>query len=188
MKRIILSIFVCLLCLTGWAQQTVSAHVVDSETGEALPYVTVYVSQEKYTITNVEGDFSLQASESDMVQVSCFGYAKQTIPVTNVRGVLKLTPARKVLKELSITEVQEVLSNVQRTAEKDLRKNKKKTATYFYRQTSTYPTGNDLAEFFLEARSAVCLRETQYLCGRKSHMAVSSVKKGSFDKDRKSVV
>ena len=181
MKRIILSIFVCLLCLTGWAQQTVSAHVVDSETGEALPYVTVYVSQEKYTITNAEGDFSLQASESDMVQVSCFGYAKQTIPVTDVSGILKLTPARKVVRELTITEVKEILSNVQRTAEKDLRKNKKKTATYFYRQTSTYPTGNDLAEFFLDANSAVCLRQIKYLSGRKGHVAASSVKKGSFD-------
>ena len=46
MKHIILIILLCLFKLPAWAQQTVSAHVVDSETGEALPYVNIYISSE----------------------------------------------------------------------------------------------------------------------------------------------
>ena len=63
-RHIVFSILFCLFSLTNWAQQTISAHVVDRETGEALPYVTVYVSQEKGTLTNLDGDFSLEANDN----------------------------------------------------------------------------------------------------------------------------
>ena len=90
-RHIVFSILFCLFSLTNWAQQTISAHVVDSETGEALPYVTVYVSQENYTITNAEGNFTLRIAPQDTVRISFIGYQTlrikaQDVPATD--GIL----------------------------------------------------------------------------------------------------
>ena len=48
-----------ILSLTAAAQQTVTGRVVDAETGEPLPYVSIYVTEGKGTLSNDEGDFSI---------------------------------------------------------------------------------------------------------------------------------
>ena len=37
-----------------------SSHVQDAETGEALPYVSIYTGEGKGTITNNDGDFCIK--------------------------------------------------------------------------------------------------------------------------------
>ena len=45
MTRRLCILFITLLCLPLAAQQTYRARVVDAETGEALPYVTVSIDE-----------------------------------------------------------------------------------------------------------------------------------------------
>nr|MCR4920836.1 carboxypeptidase-like regulatory domain-containing protein [Bacteroidaceae bacterium] len=67
MKRILLLLSL-LLCLPLSAQQTYRARVVDAETGEALPYVSIYVAAGRGTITNSNGYFVIEAEPT--VQLS----------------------------------------------------------------------------------------------------------------------
>ena len=50
------------------------AVVVDDATGEPLPYASVYVSPEKGTMTNDEGEFSLMLTEGEGIRISYVGY------------------------------------------------------------------------------------------------------------------
>ncbi|MBO7172610.1 MAG: carboxypeptidase-like regulatory domain-containing protein [Bacteroidaceae bacterium] len=50
------------------------AVVVDDATGEPLPYASVYVSPEKGTMTNDEGEFSLVLTEGEEIRISYVGY------------------------------------------------------------------------------------------------------------------
>ena len=53
--------------------------VVNAETGEALPFVSIYVRQGVGTMTNEEGEFSIVVNADDILQVSCMGYEKQQV-------------------------------------------------------------------------------------------------------------
>ena len=56
-----------LFCLPLTAQQTYRARVIDAETGEALPYVSIYASKENGTLTNAEGVFSIEANNEEVL-------------------------------------------------------------------------------------------------------------------------
>ena len=45
--------------MAGMAQEPLQGRVVDAETGEALPYVSIFTDGGKGTLTNAEGDFKL---------------------------------------------------------------------------------------------------------------------------------
>ena len=63
MRRLL---FFLLLLWTAWASGqdemlTVTGRVVDAATGEPLPYAAVYKQNGMGTLTNVDGDFRLNA-------------------------------------------------------------------------------------------------------------------------------
>ncbi len=72
MKRIVI-IYFLLLCLPLTAQQTYRARVVDGETGEALPYVTIHTASGKRTITNSEGYFVIETEPKEQLSCTDFG-------------------------------------------------------------------------------------------------------------------
>ncbi|MCR5180251.1 MAG: carboxypeptidase-like regulatory domain-containing protein, partial [Bacteroidaceae bacterium] len=64
MKELFRYIVLAIMIVAGsWpaalpAQNVFTARVVDAESGEALPMVGVYVSENNATLTNFDGDFS----------------------------------------------------------------------------------------------------------------------------------
>ena len=166
-RHIVFSILFCLFSLTNWAQQTISAHVVDRETGEALPYVTVYVSQEKGTLTNLDGDFSLEANADETLQFSCIGYNSLRIKVSELTPKIEMKPLAHSLKEVTVMPVERILMKVLKRLNKEYGVWKRKESRYFYRLTNEFAGKNELAEAFLEARSAVNMRRISFLAGRR---------------------
>jgi len=74
-------LLICLVSVSATAQQMISGKVID-ESGEALLGVTVTVQGTSTgTITDIDGSFSLQASSTDILQISYIGYETQSIPV-----------------------------------------------------------------------------------------------------------
>ncbi|MBQ6085752.1 MAG: carboxypeptidase-like regulatory domain-containing protein [Bacteroidaceae bacterium] len=166
MKRIILSIFVCLLCLTGWAQQTVSAHVVDSETGEALPYVNIYISSENGTMCNVDGNFSISAMPTDTLRISRIGYETLLIVANKVHEVVKLDPIENMMNEVTVSGYKDLLGNIVGKLEEEYRTRKSEQSQYFMRQTNYVDGGWQMVESFIQAHSAIDLRNLVFLSGR----------------------
>ena len=97
-----------LFCLPLSAQQTYSARVVDTETGEALPYVYVYITKEQHvntcgTVTDAQGCFECSATPNSTLLFSCVGYEKLTLKASNLKKTVRLTPLVTLMNELTVS-------------------------------------------------------------------------------------
>lgn len=95
MRRILLFIFTFTLlsAVFIYAQRTVSGTILDGDTGEGLPGVTIQIKGTTTgASTDINGNFSLSASADDVLVVSYVGYLTQEITVGN-RTTLDITLA-----------------------------------------------------------------------------------------------
>ncbi|VAW17483.1 Outer membrane TonB-dependent transporter, utilization system for glycans and polysaccharides (PUL), SusC family [hydrothermal vent metagenome] len=92
-KNLKLFLFFAMLlsCTAGYAQQkTITGKVTDGSTGEALPGVTIVVEGTTYgTITNINGEYTINVEAGQVLAFSYIGYVTQQIvvgeePVINV--------------------------------------------------------------------------------------------------------
>ncbi|GAB6007764.1 SusC/RagA family TonB-linked outer membrane protein [Dysgonomonas reticulitermitis] len=80
MKMFLFSLFI-LLSSHSYGQNTVKGVVIDSK-GETLPGVSVVVKQSKLgTMTNVDGEYSIQTGDKDILVFSYLGMVTQEIKV-----------------------------------------------------------------------------------------------------------
>ena len=104
MRRIL---FTILLVFSGamLAQEkldSVGAVVLDAETGEPLPYVSVYVSPTCGTISNYDGEFCLQCLPSDVLRISCIGYEKVSCKASELTATIHMKPLSNLLREVTV--------------------------------------------------------------------------------------
>jgi len=108
MKAILLMCLIGLgimLVQTADAQSlTVKGKVVDASNNESIPGATVLLKgTTKSTIANVYGDFSIQASNGQILVFSSIGYKPQEITVRNSDLInVRLEPSDIMLKEAQI--------------------------------------------------------------------------------------
>ena len=169
MKRYI---FILLSCLFGMIQaqerlDTLTAVVRDAETGEPVPYASVYVSPSCGTISNVEGEFSLQCLPTDVVRISSIGYAKAVYEASRLPATVQLRPVTTAMRELTVTSADDVLYRLVRKMQREARKHRKASANYFFRLTTQYPGTDELAEAFMSAKSCVQLRDLTFHSGKR---------------------
>ena len=82
-KRLLFSLvfFVSMLQM-AWAQNTISGKVTSAEDNEPLPGVSIVVEgTNRGTTTDLDGNFSMQASSEDVLQFSYIGFLTQRLPV-----------------------------------------------------------------------------------------------------------
>lgn len=172
MKNILTLLVLCILTsLQAVAQElTLQAHIEDATSGEALPYVSVYVSNNNTTIANSEGDFTIKAMPEDFVRFSYVGYNTLTIKASEVGDVIKLEVAERTLHQLNVMPTDEILTKVVKTLNKEYQKKEKKKAQYFCRLTTRMGKNDELTEAFIEASSAINLRDLVLTNGRRGQM------------------
>lgn len=105
-KRFLLT-FLCVLLLVyqGFAQSVrITGTVTSAEDGETVPGATVLVvGTGNGTITDVEGNFSLNAASSDSIRVSYIGYETVVLPVGNRTQInITLYPDIERLEEVIV--------------------------------------------------------------------------------------
>ena len=169
--RYILYLLSVVCCpLTMLAQETLdtlTAVVRDAETGEPVPYVSVYVSSTCGTISNYDGEFSLECLSSDVLRISSIGYRKVSYKASDLPAVILMKPISSTLREITVTGVDDVFYRLVRKMQKEARKNKRTEAAYFFRFTTQYPGTDELAEAFLTAKSCVQLRDITFHSGNR---------------------
>ena len=125
MKKLLLLAFFLICAVCVFAQTaTLTGKVKDAETGEALPFCSVFVNNTTIsTATDLEGNFTLSGLEPGILEIgfSFMGYTAQTRTVTLKPGGtftlnLSMTPLEQVLTE------QEVKASRDKSWERDLRK------------------------------------------------------------------
>lgn len=166
MKR---ELILCLLALgttLSLAQeQKYSARVVDGETGEPLPYVSIYRSKEHGTLTNGDGLFAISANAGDTLSISFIGYEKLRLPASKLKKIVQMKPIRKTLREVTVEATEAIMKKVIRNMTQDYKNSKSARGTYFFRMTTEDFKSKELAEAFISAYSAINLRNLQFRSG-----------------------
>ena len=168
-----LSFFLVLLtaALASAQDTTYTARIVDAETGEPLPLVGIYVSEEKNTLTNFDGEFTIMAAPSDILRITCIGRQSINVEAHELPQVVKMSMLESTLSEVTVKAVEGLLLQVARKTEKAFDRKKYKDAQFFYRQTSVLARKQDIVEAFISARSAVNLRQMKFLTGRHGRLS-----------------
>ncbi|MFC4873541.1 SusC/RagA family TonB-linked outer membrane protein [Negadavirga shengliensis] len=84
---------------------TVSGRVQDGETGEYLPGVSVIVKgKNRGTVTDIDGAYSLQVDQGDVLVFSYVGFRQEEVLVNNQSSIdVKLTMDESALQEVVVT-------------------------------------------------------------------------------------
>ena len=169
MKKYLTIIVACLMAGTLYAQPQirVAGKVVDDQTGEALPSVSIYVRENQGAITNFDGDFSMQLSPDDVMRFTYVGYEKQELRAGECPAVVRLRPMTVTMGELTVRSGHSMLDFVVKRLEKEWKRRRTQTkqGNYFYRLSSIYSKRLELAESFIKARSAINLRDIHFMRG-----------------------
>ena len=74
MKNVILNILVMLIVASSYAQ-SIKGKIVDKNTNESIENATIkVVKTNEYAVSNLEGEFTIAASEGDLVEISHVSY------------------------------------------------------------------------------------------------------------------
>ena len=145
----------------------IKAIVVDDVTGEPLPYASVYATPEKGTMTNDEGEFSLDLDAGQQIRISYVGY--ETLNATTEPGkrTFRLKRLSTQMQEVTVLPTEKILTEVTKRLYKDYKRKKRKESNYFYRLTNNYSGTTEMTEAFLRGQSAVNLRDIAFYSGRR---------------------
>jgi TonB-linked SusC/RagA family outer membrane protein len=105
LRKAFLALLMLIVPLLTFAQQKISGKVTAQEDGSALPGVSVRVKNTNTgTATDAKGDFSLTASQGDVLVFTFIGYNDREVPVTgSVKYNISLQSTRTSLTEIVVT-------------------------------------------------------------------------------------
>ena len=157
-----------LLSVSIWAQElTIQGRIIDAETGESLPYASIYVGEGRGTLTNIEGEYRLSVSEQDFLTISYVGYEKRKFKASEVAKVVKLKPFKRQLREVVVKPIDEmdILKQVIKNLKNDFSKHKTDRQAYFLRTLMKNKRDSYLIESLMAWNSAVNLRDDETFSG-----------------------
>ena len=171
MKRLLYLLFLLVAVQATGQEVKIQGHVQDAESGEPLPYATVYVGEGRGALTNIEGDFRLSVLSQDVLTFSYIGYEKLRIKAWEVPRRVRMKPLQRALKEVEVRPVDEwnVIKQVIRKLKKDLSKHRdgrEDRSAYFLRTLLRNKSDSYLRENIMSWCSAVNLRDEETYTGR----------------------
>lgn len=97
----------CLFCCVSAQALTFTGTVTDSITGEPLPFISIRIANTMYgDETDLDGNFSLNAEETDRLEFTFLGYKTKTYALNkyvNRPMHVKLVPTDYMLQEVQVT-------------------------------------------------------------------------------------
>ncbi len=93
MKNILLNILVMLIVASSYAQ-LIKGKIVDENSNEGIENATIKVVETNmYTVSNLEGEFTIDAAEGDLVEISHISYKTITVALKDQQTIkLQLAP------------------------------------------------------------------------------------------------
>ena len=104
MKKLIMFFAAILMTGIGFAQNTVSGSVVDSEVGVGLPGASIVVKGTSVGVSSdFNGDFSISAESGDVLVISYVGYESAEISVDDSNAItIELSPEDNILSGVTV--------------------------------------------------------------------------------------
>ena len=146
--NLINSFFFLLLFQFGIAQNT-KGKIIDSATGQSIPYANIKVNESENLVSNAEGYFSLSENNSQdetLLTISYLGYVNQQLTVGELKKLdftIKLVPGIYELDNVAVSNIlpnpYEIMANVKA----NLARNYKNSETpskemLFYRKSDSF--------------------------------------------------
>lgn len=163
------SIFLLFIIFTAFLraqESTYYAKVLDADTGEPMPCVGVRVSNEKTTLTNFDGEFCIKALPADTIRLSFIGYKTLYLRADQIAQQIEMHAAERRLAEVTVHGWERLMTKISKKAVRVYERKRGQRSQYFFRQTIIVPQKQDIVEAFIDARSAVNLRNIRFVTGR----------------------
>lgn len=148
------------------AQERFTGHVIDATSGEMLPFAQVYKGNTHVTMTNLDGEFSIEASPTDSLLITCFGHKPVRLVAKDSGKTVKMEMMTTSLREVTIHPIEYWLIKASKKLRREYRRYQFKKARYFYRERMKRDSVQSLVEAFVDANSAVNLRHLIMRTGR----------------------
>lgn len=170
---LLIILLVGVMPLTSQGQTTFTGKIIDSETKEPIPLVTIR-SSSVYTITNTEGEFEILPKQADeQISFAHISYHSQQFDYGKIPEIIELQPKTFELAEVIITPRETIVKELKEVWNKyiALTKGKKDKdfpeSTFYYRQLMS---NNDLyieyIECFFTAPTTVSVQNMSLQEGR----------------------
>ena len=169
-----------LFCLPLTAQQTYRARVIDAETGEALPYVSIYASKENGTLTNAEGVFSIEANNEEVLRISSVGYQTLEIKAAELKDEVRMTSMVRNTHAAKALDAERIMKKMIKRLQREYVHSNEKRDNYFFRITNSIDGKQELLEAYLTAKGATSLHDLSFLAGRRIQGHDSTVEESSI--------
>lgn len=184
MARLI--IFFLIFSSAAFGQQVIEGKIVDAETGKPISFASVtIIGTSKGTSANLNGEFTLVASQSVSLKITCVGYESIEINGATGNQMIKLKPIATLLNAVVVFNKPVNPAKIVRKAFANIRLNYVQQPfiqKFFYRHyckdDSVY---GRLIEAFVDVWKNEGYHSTQKLAGEKEEVRVTQLRR-SLDK------
>ena len=175
MRGLLFFLFLC-STLFGFSQNKYVARVTDAETGELLPFASVVRPDGQGTISNLKGEFVIEAMPTDTLRITCFAHQERSVCASDLGDIIQLHLLARSLNELVVTPKETLLVLISKQFSREFKHNRNNKARYFYRQRDVDSISSSLYEGFVDALSCGNLREsimrTGADCGQRGYQYI----------------
>jgi hypothetical protein len=147
MIRKIFFVFIILFNFPAIAQN-IRGKIIDSKTGESIPYANILINQSENLISNEDGYFSLSESNGDdlVLTISYLGYVNHQLTIAQLKKQQNIIKLESGVFELTAVDVSNAKPNaysIMATVKKNLERNYKNEAQptkelLFFREVNSF--------------------------------------------------
>lgn len=178
-KLLFILSLICSGSISAQITDKLEGYISDSESGEPLPYASLRLNTGRGTISNMDGEFSLEVSPDDkQIVISYIGYNSQTYSTENLPAIIKLSPMAYQLGEVLVVPINthEIIEQLFEQSKKQIQAKHQPVYNFFYRQvTRTDNVYNEMQEAFINATGILSLRDLRLTHGRYAGLTSDSL-------------
>ena len=103
---------------------TFQGQVVDAKTGERMPFVHIYVDEERGCVSNAEGKFSIAVKAEDSLRFSFVGYQTCSWKASELPKVARMSPAALAISNVNVLSDDAILKHAYEVMKRDFKVHK----------------------------------------------------------------
>ncbi|HSN48286.1 MAG TPA: carboxypeptidase-like regulatory domain-containing protein, partial [Flavobacterium sp.] len=148
MRQTFINSLILLFLIQAGIAQNIKGKIVDSISGESIPYANIQVNQSESLISNAEGYFSLSENNSrdeTMLTVSYLGFVNQQLTVAKLKSqqyVIKLEAGVFQLKDVLVSNEKpdpyQIMAKVKANLERNYRNDGTASKDMLFLRKSNY--------------------------------------------------
>jgi hypothetical protein len=148
MRTTFFTVFFILLFFQLGMAQNAKGKIIDSTTGESIPYANIKVNDSENLVSNAEGFFALSENNSKddtLLTVSYLGFVNRQLTVGELKRLdwtIKLLPGIYELNDVVVSNIKpnayEIMANVKANLSRNYTTGEKGSKEMFFYRTSNY--------------------------------------------------